>query len=259
MPIFKAPQYIKRQNTSGVLESCYKFPIEIVSADDIITYIAEDDINIETLRSCIIDNVNWWKSFLAQFISSSSKHFTKSYTVDVLNKHISHSLEKHTDIIDFPVNVTFSPKEIIIFQGKFVLIWTYEVTKMIIEAPDLEDDDIESDDEEQIVDLGNIKEAINDIAIPDSAKHINNTSGLEEYDMDSLPINNSGELELKGNTSRYYEKRKVKEARLRAKLAVYKAERELSKYYEKYGTDVSDSDTDASDSEGETDYETDEN
>ena len=254
MPAFKAPQYIKRQNASGVLESCYKFPIEITTADDVITTTTDDDITIETLRNCVIENINWWKSFLAQFIASSSKHFTKTYTVDALNKHVSHSLEKNASAIDFPVNVTFSPKEIMIFQGKFVLVWTYTTTKLVIDAPDLDEDDEESDDE-QVVDLGDIKGAVDEVTIPGPER----CSGLEECDIDALPINSTGELELKDDSSRYVEKRKVKEARLRAKLAVYKAERELSRYYEKYGVDVSDSDTDASDSDEETDYETDEN
>jgi hypothetical protein len=43
---------------------------------------------------------------------------------------------------------------------------------------------------------------------------------------------------------KFYEKQRVKECRLKAQLAVYKAQRTLAKYYEKYGDDISDSDTD---------------
>jgi hypothetical protein len=51
--------------------------------------------------------------------------------------------------------------------------------------------------------------------------------------------------------AKFYDKQRVKEARLKAKLAVYKANRQVARYYDKYGVnDISDSDTE-SDSEGD--------
>jgi hypothetical protein len=43
---------------------------------------------------------------------------------------------------------------------------------------------------------------------------------------------------------KYYDKQRVKEARLKAKLAVYKAQRQIAEYSEKYG-EISDSDTES--------------
>jgi hypothetical protein len=49
----------------------------------------------------------------------------------------------------------------------------------------------------------------------------------------------------------------MKESRLKAKLAVYKAQRQMAEYYKKYGEDdLSDSDTDIS-SDDQTDDQTD--
>jgi len=55
------------------------------------------------------------------------------------------------------------------------------------------------------------------------------------------------------DSSRHYEKRKVKEARLRARLAQYKAERAMSRYLDKYGTEPSDSEWTSTSSEDESD------
>jgi hypothetical protein len=43
----------------------------------------------------------------------------------------------------------------------------------------------------------------------------------------------------------------VKEARLKAKLAEYKAERQMRMYYDKYGNEMSDTDVDSDESEEE--------
>ena len=79
--------------------------------------------------------------------------------------------------------------------------------------------------------------------------------GLEELNMDDVPMDKNatdGVLELDSPT-KFYDKQKVKEARLKAKLAVYKAQHQLSKYYEKYGNDISDSDTESDDISDEED------
>ena len=73
---------------------------------------------------------------------------------------------------------------------------------------------------------------------------------IQELNIDELPIesNNTGTplgttFEI-DNPAKFYEKQKVKEARLRAKLAMYKANRQMAQYYEKYGDSISESDTD---------------
>ena len=73
---------------------------------------------------------------------------------------------------------------------------------------------------------------------------------IEELNIDELPEEkNSTDNSLSlDNPNQFYDKQKVKESRLKAKLAVYRAQYQLNRYYEKYGNELSDSDT-------ETDYE----
>jgi hypothetical protein len=81
--------------------------------------------------------------------------------------------------------------------------------------------------------------------------------GIQELNMDDLPVGGAptdDALEL-DSPAKFYEKQRVKETRLKAKLAVYKAQRQMAQYYEKYGDDISDSDTDFESSDGESEEE----
>lgn len=241
MPVFKAPLYMKKANSSGDFDPCYRFPIEMTDVDDSICFTAETDVNIDNLQHVIRDNLDWWRKFLSQYIQSSSKYFSKQYTVDSLNKCINHTLERNSDISEYPVNIVFIPKEILIHLGKFILIWRYEASNLVIDVPD----------NESVKSINHLPVSSNNTNHSDAVEEKKeDVSDLKELDLDELPPEN-GSLDERLNEldiSRYYQKQKVKEARLRAKLAAYKAEREMNMYYTKYGADVSDSDE--SDSDG---------
>jgi len=72
--------------------------------------------------------------------------------------------------------------------------------------------------------------------------------------MDDLPVGGAptdDALEL-DSPAKFYDKQRLKEARLKAKLAAYKAQRQMVQYYEKYGDNSSDSDDlETSDEESE--------
>jgi hypothetical protein len=51
------------------------------------------------------------------------------------------------------------------------------------------------------------------------------------------------------------EKQRVKEARLKARLAVYRAQYEMNQFYDKYGNEISDSDSEQEEDEDEEDEE----
>ena len=72
---------------------------------------------------------------------------------------------------------------------------------------------------------------------------------VEELNLDELNMdgNATEDLEL-GHSARFYDKQRVKETRLKAKLAQYKAEIQMRMYYDKYGNDVSDTDIESDDS-----------
>ena len=207
MPSFKAPQLSKMVNPkTGLNDSCFTFDVEDC---DGLSFMADNalDLSVESVQKSLHNP--WWKSFISAFLESSSKFFSKTYTVETINKITKHTLTgSKTDV--FPVNVILIPKSIQIFAGVFTINWRYTIEPMII--PDFDD-------------------------LPDSK-----IQGMEELNIDELPIGNSTEVLEIDNPSKFYDKQRVKEARLKAKLAHYKAERQLVEYNDKYGDDISDSD-----------------
>jgi hypothetical protein len=227
MPVFKAPQYTKVTNLkTGAQEPCYTFNIEF-NICDYLSFVAESqkDISLQSLQKCVLENIPWWNGFIDQFLKASSKYFSKPYTVEQINKITQHTLDGNS-CSTFPINVVLVPNSIKICSGVFTVNWNYN-TEPMIDFPDVED----------------VKS--NSIELPDS-KENKIVDGLEELNIDEIPVGNNstdGALEL-DSPAKFYEKQRVKEARLKAKLAAYKAHRTMAQYYEKYGEDISDSDTD---------------
>jgi hypothetical protein len=224
MATFKAPQYTKIINPkTGNQEPCYSFPIEYQTTDDAIQFVADSvsDITLQNLQKCILDNVEWWNTFVKQFLQASSKFFSKQYTVEQINKITQHTLSITTPF-DNTVTVCLLPKSILISGGVFTVNWAYTTKQVVIDIPDLEDDN-------QPIEL-----------LPVSNE---NKESLEELDINELPVGTTDDtLEIQ-SPAQFYDKQRVKEYRLKAKLAVYKAQRQMAQYYEKYGNDISDSDT----------------
>jgi hypothetical protein len=243
MPIFRAPQYAKVANPkTGVQEPCYTFSVEYIPIDDGITFVADtiSDISLQNLQKCILENVQWWNAFIQYFLEASSKFFTKQYTIEHINKLTKHTLSGTADFKQ-TANVCLLPNTIQILGGNFIVNWQYTLNPIIIDIPDLEDD----------------KHNIELAELPVSDEH-KNIDGLQELNIDELPVEINGtEDTIKLDSPlKFYEKQRVKEARLKAKLAVYKAQRQMAQYYEKYGNELSDSDYDSesSDEEGEDDF-----
>jgi hypothetical protein len=232
MPTFKAPQYTKTINPkTGNQEPCYSFGIDYQSSEDGIQFVADSmtDITLQNLQKCILENVDWWNTFVQQFLHTSSKLFSKQYTVEQINKITQHTLSAST-AFENTVNVCLLPKSILISGGIFTVNWAYTTKQVVIDIPDLESDN-------QPIEL-----------LPVSNE---NKESLEELDINELPVGATDDtLELQ-SPAQFYDKQRVKEYRLKAKLAVYKAQRQMAQYYEKYGNDISDSDTDLETSDDE--------
>lgn len=234
MPTFKTPQYTKILNPkTHVQEPCYTFNIDF-NDSDYISFVAESqsDISLQSLQKCVLENIIWWNTFIGQFLQTSVKFFSKPYTVESINKIAKHTLNGTSSTI-YPVSVVLVPKNIQIYSGNFTVNWEY-TTESMIDFPDVEDD-------KSVTEL---------VTLPVSNKIID---GIQELNMDDLPVGTSSTddtLEL-DSPAKFYEKQRVKEARLKAKLAVYKAQRTMAQYYEKYGDDISDSDSDLETSDGE--------
>ena len=238
MPTFTAPHYSKVTNPrTGSQESCYTFEVHFQPNEECLTFIVESsaDITLKLLQQCVINNTDIWNTFITNFLQTNSKLFSKPYTVEQINKICKHTLKGiksnvSTDI--YPVNVVFLPKTIQISGGVFMSNWEYTLNPILIDIPD-------------------VKEPADNIMIKLPVTNVKLENEIQELNMDDLPSeNNSTEeaLEL-DSPAKFYEKQMVKETRLKVKLAMYKAQRQLTKYYEKYGDDISDSECETSESE----------
>jgi hypothetical protein len=240
MPIFKAPQYSKSLNPyTGKHEQMYTFNIEYSESDSGLSYVAQNDneITLNGLQKVVLENLNWWNDFIKKFLDSSSAFFSKPYTVEHINKITKHTINGDKTC-KFPANVTFMPKNIQISGGLFMINWSYKTESIIIDIPDL-------------LDL----ETLNN-SLPDS-KTSKSELDMEELNIDELPVDkNTTEPPLEiDSPAKYYDRQRVKESRLKAKLAVFKAQRQMAEYYQKYGQNISDSDTEYTTSEDESEDE----
>jgi hypothetical protein len=227
MPTFKAPIYSKVTNQKGQIEPSYSFAIQFEANEARISFVADEAISIDALQKCIEENKQWWNAFLSQFLTVSAKLFSKPYTVDYITKIVKHVLSKH-EHIELPVNVTALPTSIQIKGGAFFVHWDYKCEPLVIDIPDFDSDD------------------------HNSASSATSADEVKELDIDDVPMDkNTTEetLELE-NSAMLFDKQKVKEARLKAKLAMYKAQHQLERFYERYGTDITDSESE-SESESE--------
>jgi hypothetical protein len=233
MPTIKPPQYTKVAHpTTKVIEPCYTFPIEFTNSDDSITFVAEEekDLSLEAFLSRLHEHTEWWNQIIQTFLQATSKLFSKPYTISHIHKIAKHALQG-TAPSQFPVYVTLQP---VIFQirgGTFWVHWKYETETMQIDIPDP-------------------VEVHHTIPLPVLDNVID---GVEEVNLEDLPVEkNATEVPLSLEPpTKFYDKHRVKEARLKAKLAVYRAQHQMTRYYEKYGTELSDSDTETDSEESE--------
>jgi hypothetical protein len=242
MPIFKSPQYSKSINPkTGNHEPRYVFPIEFSKTDEKLSFIADSvsDITLSTIQKCVLENINWWNTFISNFLVSTSKLFSKPYTVENINKITKHTLSDVSNIDTFPASVTLYPKTIEISGGIFWVNWGYDLETIVIDIPDLQEP------------MSNTIEA----GLLPVSKNLE--TSMEELNIDDLPVGNDSTEEALEIDSpvKFYDRQRVKEARLKAKLAVYKAQRQMAKYMEKYGSEISDSDTDCESSDEESEDE----
>ena len=234
MPSFKTPIYSKTTNPkTGAQEPTYVFNIEFSQDENGLSTLIESakDITLNTLQTSVVGNIKWWNAFMDKFLTASAKLFSKPYTVEQINKITKHTLEGTTNNT-FPANITFLPKNITIVGGVFMVNWLYVIEPVVIDIPDLGEDAMNT------IELA---------ALPDSEER-SVTDGIEELNIDDLPVDKNATddsaLDLE-SPARFYDKQRVKEARLKAKLAVYKAQRQMAQYYQKYGGPISDSESDS--------------
>jgi len=227
MPTFKTPSYSKVLDPkTGNNVSCYTFYIIFLKEENGLCFVAEkkEDICLKTLENCVMEDIKWWNQFLLQFLQASASFFSKPYTVEHINRIAKHTINgNNTD--NYPSNVLLKPIKIQIMGSQFIVNWEYVMEPMRIDIPDIEED-----------------VPVHDVTV----------NGLQELNIDQLPVNSTEEIVRVDNLAKSYDKQRLREVRWKAKLALYKANRELEKYCDKYGVEeITDSDSEWNSSEEE--------
>lgn len=232
MPTFKSPIYSKQSNGKGQTDVSYVFPIEYTDEDGI-EFIADTEslLSVATIESLLRDNKDWWTAFLQQFLSQSVKFFSKQYTVANISKILKHAIVPGDAVDpDIPTNLTLLPKQIQIVNGVFTIHWMYTCQSLCIDIPGLSD------------------------SLPVLNKVVD---GVVELSMDDLPMENPTESFDLDDPAKLYQKQKVKEAILKAKVAYYRAQNQIRTFSDKYGDNYSDSEFELEDTENESESEED--
>jgi len=221
--VVQKPQSKKITNSSGSVDTQYSFRIE---TDQTATVPMEEGLSPATLLKKGLTASSVLTDLLEEFVRASRPYFTKQNTVAGILKVLHHTLTEVDPATTGSVGqYVFVPTELSILRGSFYLAWTVSKDTMLIDIPELD---------EQVATANSVVQG-----------------GLEVADLAALPSTETEDV-LHLNTSRHlYDKRLVKEAHLRAKLAQYKAERKYTEYLEKYGAMPSDSEGSDSDSDSE--------
>ena len=223
---FKQPKYTK---DPGTLQPVYEFPLEYTGQD--IPIIDTEGFSAIDVLTTYLEHDNIAKKIMGQLIDTHKSLFAKQYTINQIMKITTHSIVKYTENIGsmwkcIPVNVILS-------AGKFIINWEL----IAHEAP--------------VIDLGDIPTSRPQSPVEGDLIDVTNNLALEESSTDILRSQSQSQPQSRDDDiKRQVDKRKLHDARLRAKLALFRAERAAQKYIERYGDDFS-SDSDLSD---ESDY-----
>lgn len=229
--MFHKPVYVRINKADKTSTPGYMFNAQPALQGITVIVSKDNTTEIDIVKEALVEEKDWWFNCLNGFLAVANTFFTKTYATDVLSKHIKHTDINTTDKLPIGAVVVATPKYILLAEATFTMGWIIEKTNKI-DVPDLES----------------------------PATAVDVSSGLDELDADSLPSGEPAEFAAAGiaaggagskteaeasNTvqqSRHIDKRKIHEAKLRVKLAHYKAEKAVSRYLEKYGDDdISDS------------------
>ena len=190
----------------------------------------------ENVVAACAQNPLYLNELLTRFLDSCSTYFKNKTTVVNVLKLLKHEVPEpsvpESSVSDISAPYTLTPTEIVICKGLFYLNW--KITGEILQL----DFPVDTD--------GPLENAAATL--------------LRPTDADQIPFADTNEVihvaPQNASFSRTeLDRTKVKEAQLRAKLAVYKANRAHLEYVEKYGEEPSDSSEDEDDSEDSNDSE----
>lgn len=192
-------------------------------------------------------NAIWVNYFVGEFLKTASKYFAKPYSTETLLRLLRHELRSSATPVA-PVSLTYTPVELRILRNGFHLVWDVAEEPLILVVPD---------EEEAPITVATVATTKPELWVKKPyAFSRDGHIQMDSADAESIPMSTSNEVISLGspppsslNLRHASDRQWVKEAHLRAKLALIKAERVHTEYIEKYGKELSDSDSDTSDDE----------
>ena len=182
----------------------------------------------ENVVAACAQNPLYLNELLTAFLNSCAAYFKNKTTVANVLKLLKHEVPELSvpATSDIAAPYTLTPTEIIICKGLFYLNWKITGEILPLDFPvELEPISLEK-------------------------------GGLSATDAEDIPFADTNEVihvtpSVSAQTRTELDRTRVKEAQLRAKLAVYKANRAHLEYIEKYGQEPSDSDDEDEDEDSE--------
>jgi hypothetical protein len=171
-------------------------------------------------------------SFLDEFVGKTSKHFSTQLRTSIILSRLKHVWTQPTlDLTDKSYRVEWTPKEMIVKSKEFCLVWTSvaKETEPVISS-----------------DFLNLAPSRSSSPAPAETKDLRTIqlqaqTGLVEHEIPMSADLSDPRMTLEyENSPHSAEKKRIREARLRAALANLRAERLTEKYYQKYGTPAED-------------------
>jgi hypothetical protein len=242
------------------------------------TYDGEGSVS-QALQTLLAEEREWLLRFVGAFLAATKSYFAKPYSSTVILRHLAHRVECADRTAPPTGPIAFTPTAIRIVQGQFGIEWSACQNSIDIQIPD--EDSHTSDvgeDNEGIASASASAVAVavpalplNTVVMPPLAPSVVSVSAgattagattagatsagesLSAVDTNTFPYTAATEvLSLCTPEQQAQERRRVREAHLRAKLAQYKAERTMTKYIQKYGDDLPYSSSESDwDTEGE--------
>jgi hypothetical protein len=226
---FAKPRYLSKHLNplTQKIEPSYQFDVRAASPVDAspVIFLLEPHtpLTVKRVEEVLLSEQEWWHGFLQSFLTATTPYFTRTYTVQHLQRILRHLLSPTNPFSPSePHHICCIPRMLELIGGQLLVHWSYTSQLARIDIPD-------------------------DLPLPAVSP---SDGGMREWDVDLVP-EQLDSTESLTHPERLLDKQRVREARLKAKVAVYRAQYQMNRYYEKYGDEVSESEPDSEEEDDE--------
>ena len=232
---FTKPRYLSKWLDPVTQQTCpaYQFDVKVSdSAEEAgLSFLVEAGtaLTVKVVEEAVQEDRDWWYAVLQHFLTTTASYFSRPDTVQHLERVVQHMEVSHasTEDTSLPRRIYCVPRLFQLSGGKLRVHWRATECPAGIDLPEEEET------------------ASDALAIPPVCGGQDRSAEIEEWDVEALPEEKEAtdNASLVTNPDMLLERQRVKEARLKAKLAVYRAQYQMNRFYDKYGNEVSDSDS----------------